>query len=176
MPMNAKQSYARAMEWTYIACIALSGAALVAITLMIPLGVFMRYAMHSALSWPEPAAIALMVTFSFIGGAAVMRANGHIAVETLLKAVGEPVRSLMGWGVHACVALTALFMVAYGARLCETTWQQSLAEFPGLRQGIVYLPIPVAGGLMLLFLIERLWVGPPPPTSLMYSDQATELE
>jgi TRAP-type C4-dicarboxylate transport system permease small subunit len=174
--MNAKQSYAQAMEWTYIACIALSGAALVAITLMIPLGVFMRYALNSALSWPEPAAIALMVTFSFIGGAAVLRANGHIAVETLLNAVNPAVRKLMGWGVHACVALTGLFMLVYGARLCETTWQQTLAEFPGLRQGIVYLPIPVAGVLMLLFLVERVWVGPPPQTSLMYSDQAADLE
>jgi TRAP-type C4-dicarboxylate transport system permease small subunit len=174
--MNAKQRYAHAMEWTYIACIVISGAALVAITLMIPFGVFMRYALNSALSWPEPAAIALMVAFSFVGGAAVLRANGHIAVETLLNAVNPPVRRLMGWGVHACVALAALFMLVYGARLCEATWQQTLAEFPGLRQGIVYLPIPVAGVLMLLFLVERVWVGPPPPTSLMYSDQAADLE
>jgi TRAP-type C4-dicarboxylate transport system permease small subunit len=174
--MNAKQSYARAMEWAYLACIVLSGAALVVITLIIPLGVFTRYVMNSALSWPEPAAISLMVAFSFIGGAAVMRANGHIAVEMLLKAVNERVRVVMEWGVHACVAATGLFMLVYGARLCQATWEQTLAEFPGLRQGIVYLPIPIAGALMLLFLIEQLWVGPPPPTSLMYSDQATDLE
>ena len=85
--MTARQGYAQAMEWTYLACIVLSGAALVAITLIIPLGVFMRYVMNSALSWPEPASICLMVLFSFIGGAAVFRANGHIAVEMLLDAV-----------------------------------------------------------------------------------------
>ena len=84
--MNAKQRYAQAMEWTYIGCIVLSGAALVAITLIIPFGVFMRYALNSALSWPEPAAIVLMVMFSFLGGAAVFRARVHIAVEALLNA------------------------------------------------------------------------------------------
>ena len=35
------------MEYLYIACIVLSGAALVVITLIIPLGVFMRYAMNN---------------------------------------------------------------------------------------------------------------------------------
>ena len=38
------------------------------------------------------------------------------------------------------------------------------------------MPIPVAGLLTLLFLIERIWVGDPPPESMMYTDQAAELE
>jgi TRAP-type C4-dicarboxylate transport system permease small subunit len=74
------------------------------------------------------------------------------------------------------VGLTAFFMLGYGARLCRTTWYQTMAEFPSLKQGIVYLPIPIAGALTLLFLIERLWVGKPPASSVMYSDQAAELE
>lgn len=174
--MTARQSYAQAMEWTYLACIVLSGLALVAITLFIPLGVFMRYVMNSALSWPEPASICLMVLFSFVGGAAVFRAHGHIAVEMLLDAVRPGVRRAMEWAVEGFVLAIALFLLVYGARLCEATWQQTLAEFPGLRQGIVYMPIPLAGALMLLFMLERLWLGKPPPTSVMYSDQAADLE
>ena len=72
------------MEWLYLGCIVLSGAALVAITLMIPAGVFMRYVLNSPLSWPEPASVVMMVAFSFLGGAAVYRANVHIAVQTLV--------------------------------------------------------------------------------------------
>jgi TRAP-type C4-dicarboxylate transport system permease small subunit len=174
--MNPKQRYAQAMEWIYIACIALSGSALAVITLIIPLGVFMRYAVNSPMSWPEPAAIVMMVMFSFLGGAAVYRANVHIAVEALLNAVKPPVRRAMLWGVDGCVGLTALFMLGYGVQLCQITWYQTMAEFPSLKQGIVYLPIPLAGLLTLLFLLEKVWVGAPPSTSLMYSDQATELE
>jgi TRAP-type C4-dicarboxylate transport system permease small subunit len=174
--MTAKQRYANAMEWTYIGCVGFSGVALVAITLMIPLGVFMRYAMNSPLSWPEPAAIVMMVMFSFLGGAAVYRANVHIAVEALLNAVGPQTKRWMLWGVDFCMGLTAAFMLGYGAHLCQVTWYQTMAEFPGLKQGVVYLPIPIAGALTLLFLVERIWVGPPPPTSIMYSDQATDLE
>jgi len=174
--MTAKQRYTQWMEWLYIGCVVLSGTALVVITLIIPIGVFMRYAMNNPLSWPEPAAIIMMVMFSFIGGAAVYRANVHIAVEALLNAVKPPVRRFMLWGVDACMGATALFMLGYGIQLCRVTQYSTMAEFPGVSQGVVYLPIPIAGLLTLLFLIERVWAGDPPPTSIMYSDQASELE
>ena len=174
--MTAKQRYTQWMEWLYIGCVVLSGTALVVITLIIPIGVFMRYAMNNPLSWPEPAAIIMMVMFSFIGGAAVYRANVHIAVEALLNAVNPPVRRFMLWGVDACMGATALFMLGYGIQLCRVTQYSTMAEFPAVSQGVVYLPIPIAGLLTLLFLIERVWAGDPPPTSIMYSDQASELE
>ena len=174
--MTAKQRYAQAMEWTYFACIALSGAALVTITLMIPAGVFMRYIMNNPMSWPEPAAVVLMVMFSFIGGAAVYRANVHVAVEALVNAVQPATRRAMRWAVDACMGATALFMIGYGIHLCVITRFQSMAEFPWLSVAFVYLPIPISGFLTLLFLIERVWAGSPPPTSIMYRDQATELE
>jgi len=174
--MSAKQRYRQAMEWLYLACIVISGAALVAITLIIPLGVFMRYVMNDPLPWPEPASVIMMVVFSFLGGAAVYRANVHIAVEALLNAVRPATRRAMLWVVDVCMAATALFMLGYGIQLCLITRYQTIAEFPSLSVAIVYLPIPVAGLLTLLFLIERVWVGQPPKTSIMYSDQAAELE
>jgi TRAP-type C4-dicarboxylate transport system permease small subunit len=174
--MTAKLRYQQAMEWLYIVCIVISGSALVAITLIIPLGVFMRYAMNNPLGWPEPAAVIMMVMFSFLGGAAVYRANVHIAVEALLNAVQPAVKRAMLWGVDACMAATALFMLGYGIQLCIATRFSTMAEFPAVSQALVYLPIPVAGLLTLLFVIERVWVGDPPRTSIMYSDQAAELE
>ena len=174
--MTVKQRYAQAMEWLYIACVVVSGVALVAITLIIPLGVFMRYVMNSPLSWPEPASVIMMVMFSFLGGAAVYRANVHIAVEALLNAVKPGTRRVMLWGVDVCMAATALFMLGYGIQLCLVTRYSTMAEFPGLSQAVVYMPIPVAGFLTLLFLVERVWVGDPPKTSIMYREQAAELE
>jgi len=171
-----KQRYQQAMEWLYLACVIISGTALVIITLIIPLGVFMRYAMNSPLSWPEPASVIMMVMFSFIGGAAVYRANVHIAVQALLDAVSPAKRRVLLWATDVCMAATALFMLGYGVQLCLTTRYQTMAEFPWLSVAVVYLPIPIAGLLTLLFLIERVWVGDPPKTSVMYSDQASELE
>jgi TRAP-type C4-dicarboxylate transport system permease small subunit len=171
-----KHSYRRAMQALYIACIALSGLAMVAITLIIPSGVFMRYAMNDPLQWPEPASVIMMVFFSFVGGAAVYRANAQIAVEALIKAVGPKTRVAMTWGVHVCMVLTAAFMLFYGVHLCQLTWGNSMAEFPGLSVGIVYMPIPIGGLLTLLFIVEKVWLGEPPKSDFMYSDQAVDLE
>jgi TRAP-type C4-dicarboxylate transport system permease small subunit len=164
------------MQALYLACIAVSGLALVAITLMIPLGVFMRYAMNDPLQWPEPASVIMMVLFSFLGGAAVYRANAQIAVEALAKALSPRKQRAMRWGVHACMTLTAAFMLGYGVHLCVLTWNNSMAEFPGLSVGIVYMPIPVAGLLTLLFILEKVWLGEPPKSDVMYSDQPVDLE
>jgi TRAP-type C4-dicarboxylate transport system permease small subunit len=164
------------MQMLYIACVAISGVALVAITLMIPVGVFFRYALDAALSWPEPASVIMMVAFSFLGGAAVYRAKVHVAVEALLNAVPPALRRVMLWGVDACMAATALFMLVYGWHLCLVTWNQSIAEFPGLSVGLTYVPIPLAGLLTLLFLIEKIWLGDPPKTDVMYSDTPGDLE
>jgi TRAP-type C4-dicarboxylate transport system permease small subunit len=173
---DAKRRYQQAMEWLYLACIVISGTALVVITLIIPLGVFMRYFMNSALSWPEPASVLMMVMFSFLGGAAVYRANVHVAVEALLNAVKPATRGLMLKVVDVCIAATGLFMLWYGVQLCITTRHSTIAEFPWLSVAYAYSPIPIAGLFTLLFLIERVWIGNPPPTSFMYTDQAAELE
>ena len=166
-----KVAYAAAMERLYLACIVVSATALVAITLVIPYGVFMRYVMNSASSWPEPFSVLAMVLFSFVGGAAAYRANVHIAVQMLTDAVPAPARRGLLLLADLAMVATALFMMVYGTQLVRATWNQTIAEFPTLSVGITYLPIPVGGLFTLLFIIERLWLGMPPPTSVMYRDQ-----
>lgn len=171
-----RERYRWAMQLLYLACIVVSGLAMVAITIMIPVGVFFRYVLNAALSWPEPASVIMMVAFSFLGGAAVYRAKVHVAVEALLNAVAPSARQAMLWGVDLCMAATALFMFVYGIHLCQVTWPNTIAEFPGLSVGVTYLPIPTAGLLTLLFLIEKVWLGDPPPDDIMYSDTPGDLE
>jgi TRAP-type C4-dicarboxylate transport system permease small subunit len=57
------------------------------------------------------------------------------------------------------MAGTNLFMLVYGVRLVQTTLHQSVAEFPIVSVGISYLPVPIGGAVILLFVIERLWKG-----------------
>jgi len=51
-------------------------------------------------------------------------------------------------------------MVAWGWDLVQTTWNQSIPDFPGLSVGVTYLPIPLGGACTLLFVLERLLIGP----------------
>lgn len=174
--MGLKARYAAAMEALYVVCVVISGASLVVITLIIPYGVFMRYVVNAPASWPEPASVLLMIVFSFLGGAAVYRAKVHIAVRALLDAVGARTRRTLLALVDVAMAVTCFFMFWWGLQLVRTTWHQVIAEFPLLSVGLTYAPVPLGGFLTLLFIVERLWVGEPPPTSVMYRDQAEALE
>jgi TRAP-type C4-dicarboxylate transport system permease small subunit len=168
---SAKRLYRQAMEWMYIACIVLAGVVMVVMTAIIPYGVFMRYVMNSPSSWPEPMGILLMIVFSFVGGAAAYRARAHIAVATFTNMFGPANRARLALLSEAGMLIVAVFMVKWGVQLVETTWHNTIAEFPQLSVGITYVPIPVAGVILLLFIVERLWCGEPPADSFTFQDQ-----
>jgi TRAP-type C4-dicarboxylate transport system permease small subunit len=149
------------MNALYRLCVAVSGAALVLISAVIPWGVFTRYVLNSAASWPEPMAILLTIVLTFFGAAACYRAGTHMSVSVLVRAMSRALRQVTEAFAEALVALVSLFMVIWGARLVGTTWQQSIAEFPALSVGVTYLPIPIGGAITLLFVVERLLIGPP---------------
>jgi TRAP-type C4-dicarboxylate transport system permease small subunit len=93
-----------------------------------------------------------------------------------MKAVSPRSRAVMQWGVHACMLLVAGFMFVYGAHLCQVTWGNTIAEFPSLSTGVVYMPIPIGGALTVLFIVEKMWLGDPPADDVMYSDAPADLE
>jgi len=167
----AKRLYRQAMEWLYIACIGLAGVVMLVMTIIIPYGVFMRYAMNSPSSWPEPAGILLMVVFAFMGGAAAYRARAHIAVTTFINMLGGTNRRRVEHVAEIGMGIIALFMMKWGYLLVEATWHNTIAEFPSLPTGATYLPIPIAGFVTLLFVIERMWLGDAPADSFTFRDQ-----
>ena len=67
-----KAQYIRLMDVLHRFCMIIAGFCLVAITLMIPWGVFTRYVLNSASSWPEPMAVLLMIWFSFLSACALL--------------------------------------------------------------------------------------------------------
>jgi TRAP-type C4-dicarboxylate transport system permease small subunit len=52
-------------------------------------------------------------------------------------------------------------MIVWGYRLVEVTWYNTIADFPFLSVGITYLPIPIGGVCLLLFIVERIFLGAP---------------
>ena len=169
-PMTMQTSYRRAMDVIYIGCIVISAIATIIMTLVIPYGVFTRYVLNSAASWPEPLSVLLMVLFSFLGGAACYRANSHISVRFLADAVPPAAANALRWLVDGCMISICLFMMVYGMGLAHKVWFQVVGEFPFLSVGITYLPIPLSGLITLLFIVEKLWIGPPPPDSIVYRE------
>src|SRR5437016_11642558 len=73
----------RAMDALYWACAAIAGTALVVISLIVPWGVYTRYVLDSAASWPEPMATLLSIVLTFFGAAACYRSGTHMRVTVL---------------------------------------------------------------------------------------------
>jgi TRAP-type C4-dicarboxylate transport system permease small subunit len=154
--MNLIARYIRAMDALHSACLFLAGLCLVVITIIIPYGVFWRYVLNSASSWPEPMAVLLMIVLSFLSAVICYRENLHIAVGVLPSALSGWPKLALGWFIEICMAATGLFMLRYGINLVQVTWHQSIAEFPLVSVGLSYLPIPIGGAITVLFVIERM--------------------
>ncbi len=151
--------YRRLMDALYLACVLIAGTALVLISAVIPWAVFTRYVLNSAASWPEPTAVLLMIAVTFFGGAACYRRRAHMNVSFLVRSLPSIPRMIAQFLAELLVAAMALFMVVYGAKLVEATWYNTIADFPWLPVGVTYLPIPLGGAALLLFVIERLSFG-----------------
>jgi len=126
------------------------------------------------LQWPEPASVIIMVFFSFVGGAAVYRANQQIAVEALMRpsirpaaryAVGRARLHAAGRRIHARLC----------AHLCYVTWATPSPSFLAVdRRGLHADPDRRAadGALHCREDVARRAAG----DDIMYSDAPTELE
>jgi TRAP-type C4-dicarboxylate transport system permease small subunit len=150
-----KAQYFRAMDAIHNACLFVAGACLVIIVIIVPYGVFTRFVLNSASSWPEPLAILLMIVLSFTSAVVCYREFLHIGVGVLPALLDEPAKTYLGWVLEICMLATNLFMLVWGIKLVQATWHQSIPEFPIVWVGLAYLPIPVTGALTSLFVIER---------------------
>ena len=165
-----KAGYARAMEALYLACIAIAGICMTVMTVVVPWGVYTRYVLNRGSQWPEPMAVLLMIVFTFLAAAACYRANAHIAVQVFTESLPVPLQRLTTALVNLLMALLSLFIVIWGIFLVRTTWNQVIGEFPFLSVGVTYMPIPIGGVITLLFIIEKVWIGPPGPDSFVHRE------
>jgi TRAP-type C4-dicarboxylate transport system permease small subunit len=154
-----KAQYIRAMDALNRACLFVAGTCVVIITLIIPWGVFTRYVLNSASSWPEPMAVLLMIWISFMSAVVCYREYLHIGVGFVPNMLTGLPRALLGLAIEIGMLVTNLFLLWYGIKLVQFTWYQSIAEFPAVSVGVSYLPVPVGGLITVLFIIERIWTG-----------------
>ena len=147
------------MDVLHRICMLIAGLSLFVITLIIPWGVYTRYVLGYGSQWPEPVAIILMIVFTFFAGAVCYRENLHIAVMALPSISSGIARTILGWVIELCMLGTSLFLLFFGWGLVQMTWNQVMAQMPVIPVGLTYLPIPVGGAIIALFVIERLWSG-----------------
>ena len=153
------ERYSTLMDILYRISMWIAGLALLIMVAIIPVGIFARYVMNSALSWPEPVAIICMVTFTFIGAAVSYRAGSHIAVSMMTDRLSEPLRKICFFVAELMLMAISVFILWYSGVLCAELWEQPVAEFPLFTAGQSYLPLPIGSAITLLFIIEKMLFG-----------------
>src|SRR5215475_15391957 len=116
-----KARYIRLMDSVHGACLFVAGACLVVITLIIPYGVFCRYVLNSAASWPEPMAVLLMIVMAFLSAVVCYREHLHIGVGVLPAYLSPQAKTYLGWFLEACMLATRSEERRVGKE-CRSRW------------------------------------------------------
>lgn len=149
----------RLLDALYLACIWISGAALIVMCVVIPIGVVARYAFGFGAQWPEPIAILMMVVFTFFGAAAAYRAGAHIAVQMLTDRLPPAMQRACAWFVHVAMLAVSCFVLLWGAKLVQAMMGQTISELPWLPVGVTYLALPLGSLVTVLFVLEHMVFG-----------------
>jgi TRAP-type C4-dicarboxylate transport system permease small subunit len=136
-------------------CLMLAVAGLVAVVAAVITQVFGRYVLNDTPTWAEALAMLLVLYVTMLGAAVGVRDAGHIGMESLLVLVPERVRLRIELVIHVLVAAFGGMMAWNGGILA---WSVHGYKVPtlGISEGLNYVPMTVAGALILLFSIEHI--------------------
>lgn len=135
--------------------IGLAGLGLVAMTAIVSWQVFGRFILNSSPSWSEQAALTLMIWFVTLAAAVGVREGFHIRITAVEDMVAPPVRKAMHVLADLVVGGIGAAMLFWGGDLVIRTWGHVIPSL-GLSRGFAYLGLPLAGGLIVLFALERI--------------------
>ena len=98
----------------------------------------------------------LMVLFVTAFGLAVgVRDAGHIGMESLIVLLPEKMRIKLEIFIHLLVGIFGALMVQSGWLWASAKWNEKKPMLP-MPDGIDYVPVLIAGALIVLFSIEHI--------------------
>ncbi len=115
------------------------------------LAVFFRYALGSALAWPEEISGYLLVWISFAGAYLALRGGGHINLDLFVEKLPERPRRLLYMAIDAVVAAFLVLLTVLSTRMILIVGNTPL-ETIDLPQGIFMASIPISSATMALAL------------------------
>jgi TRAP-type C4-dicarboxylate transport system permease small subunit len=124
--------------------------------------VFTRYVLGSSEYWTEELARYFLIWMAFLGGALAVRRNAHLSMGLAVMHLRGRTALAVRRARDLCVAVFAGIMLFPGGAYVRVAMEQRtpVTQIP---MGLIYLPIPLAGALILLFLAERLVAGEATP-------------
>jgi TRAP-type transport system small permease protein len=132
----------------------LAVAGLIAVMLCVQWQVFGRYVMNDTPTWAEALALLLVLFVTAFGLAVGVRDAGHIGLESMVALLPDRWRHRVEILIHLLVGLFGGLMAQGGWLWASAKWGEKKPMLP-VPDGIDYVPLIIAGVLIVLFSIEH---------------------
>jgi TRAP-type C4-dicarboxylate transport system permease small subunit len=124
----------------------------VALALVVFLQVFNRFVLKAPLAWSEDLAMLLFQWVVFLGAAIGVRRLRHFGIDLVVKKMPPGWHHTIDLIIPFIMGIVALTMITEGIQLLSYNQSRIYATM-NLSYLWAYLPIPVSGCLMILYLV-----------------------
>lgn len=141
--------------WLKILCnldLFIASAALIVLTLVTSVGVFMRYILKMPILWQEEIQAFCQVWMVFLGGSVAFRTGSHVAIEILVDTLPEKAQRVIGYIIDAIVLIVLIYLAINCRAYIAQVFGRSNRPTPILRipYAILYGVTPYSCVLMLI--------------------------
>ena len=118
--------------------------------------VFSRFVLNKTPPWSEELTIVLMLYTGFLGATLAYREKLHIGIKVFLQMMKPAIRNVVHFCIDILIGLFSFFMLIWGSGFA---WMMRNQTLPATKipVGFSYLPIPLAGFILILFVIEKIF-------------------
>ncbi len=128
---------------------------LLSVLLCVQWQVIGRYVLNDTPTWAEALAMLIVLFVTAFGLGVGVRDAGHIGMESLIVLLPEKWRLRLELLIHTLVAVFGFLMIQSGWMWASAKWQEKKPMLP-VPDGIDYVPVIIAGVLILIFSIEHI--------------------
>ncbi len=128
---------------------------LLSVVLCVQWQVIGRYVLNDTPTWAEALAMLIVLFVTAFGLGVGVRDAGHIGMESLIVLLPEKLRLRLELLIHTLVAVFGFLMIQSGWMWASAKWQEKKPMLP-VPDGIDYVPVIIAGVLILIFSIEHI--------------------
>lgn len=136
-------------------CLVLGVVGLIAVILCVQYQVIGRYILNDTPTWAEALSMLLVLFVTAFGLAVGVRDAGHIGLESMVALLPDRWRHRIELLIHALVGLFGFLMAQGGWLWASAKWGEKKPMLP-VPDGIDYVPVIIAGVLIVLFSIEHI--------------------
>ena len=126
----------------------------IALAIVVFLQVFNRYVLKAPLAWSEDLAMLLFQWVTFLGAAIGVKRMRHFGIELVVRNLPEKFHRAIEYIIPVFVGMVALIMVTEGIELLSYNRFRIYSSM-NLSYTWAYLPIPISGCLMIIYLIRQ---------------------